>query len=201
MPRNIFDKYKTCYIHIPKTGGTTIEHIIRKNRQKKRGSEHLPIEKYKDYYHYYIFSIVRNPYTRIISVYNYYKQGGNQSEHDINLMNKDTSLCDFLIKYNSKKISHLRTQFSFLKNSTNINYIGKFEKFEDEVKKICEILKIEVNKIPNKRNSKYINNIIITPKFINLVNKIYREDFINYNYKMLQLKESVDYNDFKKMLN
>ena len=116
-------------------------------------------------------------------------------------MNKDTSLCDFLIKYNSKKISHLRTQFSFLKNSTNINYIGKFEKFEDEVKKICEILKIEVNKIPNKRNSKYINNIIITPKFINLVNKIYREDFINYNYKMLQLKESVDYNDFKKMLN
>lgn len=195
--KNISHKYKTCYIHIPKTGGSTIEYILF---GRILTSEHGPVELYKNYYHYFIFSIVRNPYTRIISVYNYYIQGGNQSIHDKNLISKNTSLCNFLVNYNSKKIFHLRTQFSFLKNSDNINYIAKFENFEDEVKKICEILKIRVNKIPNKRKSKY-NNIIITPKFINLVNKIYRDDFVNYNYKMIQLKESVKYNDFKKLLN
>lgn len=191
---NISHKYKTCYIHIPKTGGSTMEYILF---ERDLSSEHCAIDHYKKYYHYFIFSIVRNPYTRIISVYNYYIQGGNQSRTDKKLINKNISLYNFLIKYN--KIGHLRTQFSFLKNSDNINYIAKFENYGDEIKKICEILKIGINEIPNKRVTKY-NNIIITPEFINLVNKMYRDDFVNYDYKMINLKESVKYNDFKKIL-
>lgn len=194
---NVSHKYKTCYIHIPKTGGSTIEYVLF---GRDCVSEHCMIEYYDTYYNYFIFSIVRNPYTRIISIYNYYINGGDQSEYDKKLVNKNTTLDDFLINYNYENLNHLCTQFTFLKNSKHINYIAKFEDYHNEIKKICNVLNIEISTIPHKRKTEYINNIIITPKFINLVNDLYKEDFTNYDYKMITLKDSINYNDFKKIL-
>ena len=54
---NISHKYKTCYIHIPKTGGSTIEYILF---GRNCSSEHRIVDHYKKYYHYFIFSIVIN---------------------------------------------------------------------------------------------------------------------------------------------
>ena len=133
MVLNVSHIYKTCYVHIPKTGGSSIEYILF-NRYNT--SEHCSIEYYKNYFGYYIFSIVRNPYMRIISVYNYYSKGGNQSESDKNII-KNTSLDDFLSRCKNK--GHLKTQFSFLKNSDKkLDYIGKFENYKDEVKKYAK---------------------------------------------------------------
>ena len=195
--KNICKKYKICYIHIPKCGGTSIENFFFKRDYQ---SEHLKIEKYYIYYNYFIFSIVRNPYTRIISIYNYYLHGGDQTEKYKKYNIKNISLNNFLDIYNSINLPHLRTQFSFLKNSDKINYIGKFENLNNDIEKICEKINYNYKLLPHLRRTKY-NNYIITPKFINKVNLIYKIDFDNYNYKMIKIDKNINYDDFIKLLN
>jgi hypothetical protein len=199
-PKNINKKYKVCFIHIPKTGGTTIELLLFNRNKDNPNSEHLQIDKYHKYYNYFIFSFVRNPYTRIISVYNYYKNGGNQTKNDKNLLNKKYNINNFLNFYNKNNMKHLQTQFSFLQNSKYINYTAKFENFEKELNKIFKIINFKHNKhIEQNRKMKYIN-YIIRPELINKINKIYKEDFENYGYKMININKSMKLKELTKLL-
>lgn len=198
--KNLFfniDKYSelninenNIFIHIPKTGGTSIEKIIF----NKNSSNHDNIdifEKNKEIFNnYFIFSFVRNPYTRIISVYNYYYNGGNQSEFDKNVLDKNLSLENFLDFYSKENLNHLETQFSFLKNSTLIKFIGKFENYNEDCKYIFEKIGLENGELLHKRKTKYHDHII-TPKFINDVNKLYKIDFETYDYKMIEINKLI----------
>ena len=62
--KNINHEKRYIFIHIPRTGGTTVEKIFF---NRLRQSEHLTIDSYKNYNNYFIFTFVRNPYLRIIS--------------------------------------------------------------------------------------------------------------------------------------
>lgn len=196
MIKNVSNKYKICFIHIPKTGGSTIEKIFF-NRHLE--SEHLDVEHYIEYDNYFIFSIVRNPYTRIISLYNYYKNGGNKSNYDKNVINNIT-LDKFIESYTSYNIKVLKPQNLFLKNSNRINYIGKFENLENEIIDICKKVNFPLKHIPHLRKTTYTNNYVISPNFVNLVNKIYKEDFEKYNYKMVNIKNTLKYTEFIKYI-
>ena len=152
---NISIKYRACFIHIPKCGGTTVEQLIfnennnrysvGKDGGKYYRTDHSTIQSFNKYYHFYIFTIVRNPYTRIISIFNYYMNNGNGGYSDSNLIvdKGNTSLDNFLDLYNCNQISHLNTQYFYLKDSKEINHIAKFENFEKEIKKILNTLNIK----------------------------------------------------------
>ena len=207
---NISFKYRACFVHIPKCGGTTVEQLIFNDNNDRYsedesggryyGTDHSNILAFSKYYHFYIFTFVRNPYTRIISIFNYYMNNGNGGLSDSNLISdkKNTTLDNFLDLYNCNQIPHLNTQFFYLKDSKEINHIAKFENYIIELKKILSILKIENKEIKNFRKTKKVNHLI-TPKFIEKVNKIYKIDFIRYNYKMIVLTESIKYNEFLKI--
>lgn len=78
-------KYKFIFIHIPKTGGTSIRHAMYDmddNSKKKECFLHSDVnyskaylkrngEKWNDFF---TFSIVRNPYARMVSFYNHLKR-------------------------------------------------------------------------------------------------------------------------------
>ena len=71
--------HKCIFIHIPKTGGTSIENVLRQDKSK--GSDHRLLHEYSHYSvfnSYFKFAIVRNTYDRIWSLYSYYSSGGNQ---------------------------------------------------------------------------------------------------------------------------
>ena len=104
-------------------------------------SHHGTILESKNFYSFFIFTFVRNPYTRIISIFNYYMNNGNGSKNDKNIISdkKNTTLDNFLDLYTCKNIFHLHTQYYFLKDSDNIDYIAKFENYEYE---LCKLLKI-----------------------------------------------------------
>lgn len=206
---NISLKYRACFIHIPKCGGTSIEQLIFNpyndrysigaDGGKYYGADHSTILAFSKYYHFYIFTFVRNPYTRIISVFNYYMNNGNGGYSDSTLITdkKNTSLDNFLEIYNCNQISHLNTQFFYLKDSKNINYIAKFENYNKELEKILSILNIKNKRVNHYRKTIKFKNLI-TPKFIEKVNQIYEIDFIKYNYKMITLKDSIEYDKFVK---
>ena len=76
----ISHKHQCIFIHIPRTGGTSIEHWFLNHTM---GNKNLPLKHltapqakliYKDYWNdYYKFSIIRNPYNRFVSMFRYQK--------------------------------------------------------------------------------------------------------------------------------
>ena len=66
---------KLIFIHVPKTGGTFVERKLAKLKNKVFGGHSNYIHfknKIKSIDNYNIFSIVRNPYDRLISAYFYF---------------------------------------------------------------------------------------------------------------------------------
>lgn len=70
----------TVFIHIPKTGGTSILHWMQENfKHEKRGEKHFDYKMYKkkfgDPTHH--FACVRNPYARLLSWFHYMGEQAN----------------------------------------------------------------------------------------------------------------------------
>lgn len=86
-------KDKLLFVHIPKTGGTSVTESLMQsaahnarlaispypretgNSNFRRKRKHVTLVEYADYYNlseYFVFSVVRNPYTRIFSHFRQY---------------------------------------------------------------------------------------------------------------------------------
>ena len=72
----IIDKYKTIFIHIPKNAGTSIKTFFecKEFYNKHRTIDQIKKENIKAYDSYKKFTIVRNPYDRMVSWYFYLKR-------------------------------------------------------------------------------------------------------------------------------
>ena len=148
----ISHKHKCIFIHIPKTAGTSIESALggwgltQDNEHKLLGdvyqSQHHTLQSIEKTLRqkYFKFTFVRNPWDRFVSLYFYYKGGGNQKS-DIHLKKYIpldfksfvTQPLDTIIPR-----SHLESQFSYLEESGKIelDFIGRFERLEDDYKYI-----------------------------------------------------------------
>ena len=191
MSENFTSSY--AFVHIPKTGGTTIEYLFF---NKKKGSNHNGISSYKDHYHKFIFSIVRNPYTRIFSLFWYYKNGGNGTLSDKIKQKNCTTFYDFF----QTKYSNLRTQHELL-GDEHINYVGRFENFEKEIEYLSRLLKVDCSskiKLRNTRDNQKKMDFVIEPKMIDLISEKYNIDFQKYGYSKIKLKKNMTLREFTK---
>lgn len=192
------------FIHIPKTGGTTLEQYLKKKYIQTlysfKNSQMLPednlknislqhqtyntINKYKDVLKVKfddklkIITIVRNPYDRIISDLFFYK-----------LIEKNTSPEDVYIiikKYIDKDIlydNHNIPQYKFIidNNEKLLSNIHIF-RTENLTKELHEYGFVDYNgKNCSTNYDSYLNN-----DSIKLINRIYHKDFILLKYKKKQ---------------
>jgi sulfotransferase famil protein len=78
----ISHQYGCIFIHIPKTGGKSVQRFFRTNWQNhkdiSRYAQELDPRIFKSYYK---FTVVRNPWDRIVSDYNYQKKKRSQADH------------------------------------------------------------------------------------------------------------------------
>ena len=98
---NINDDYKVIFYHIPKTAGTSIKSALNMDSGfvpyfLSKGAKNYNI-KLKDYKK---FSVVRNPYSRLISLYNYrklrnYDNWAMGKDYDFNTWLKNPKLKGF----------------------------------------------------------------------------------------------------------
>jgi hypothetical protein len=175
---------KVLFIHIPKTGGTSIASFLKLNCMdqwiRKYPARHDPyffMQQMNDISKdIFSFAVVRNPYTR---TYSYYKHFNYQN-------NLNVSFSEFLF-YVKNKISFPKTpmiiypQSFYLFDINNKISISKIYRFED-LDEFENDFKI---KLPHLRKGIYEKKDYYkdyTDENISLVKQIYNQDFKILNY-------------------
>ncbi|MEO0406177.1 MAG: sulfotransferase family 2 domain-containing protein [Cyanobacteria bacterium P01_A01_bin.135] len=158
----IFDQYRCLYIHIPKAGGVSIYNslfaeAIGKEHVKSVG--HYSIRDYqlifgsKTVQDYFTFSIVRNPWARVLSAYKFLRRGGFHKWDAIwaeKHLSKFNSFDDFVIRWltphSACRAMHFIPQHNFLVSCSGqlkIDFIGKLETIEADFDAIRKTLNID----------------------------------------------------------
>tara|TARA_Y100000816_G_scaffold15591_1_gene10262 strand:+ start:1027 stop:1770 length:744 start_codon:yes stop_codon:yes gene_type:complete len=208
------------FIHIPKTAGSTIRSSlnkdskllyngsplnfkrigIKKNDLLKNSNvkiydfvDHMPYQAIKEIKHKnpnIIFTFVRNPYSRAVSLY--FECIRNTKLRNELQITKNISFNEFLNNIKNKQhwFTLSMVQYIGKENIKKISFIGKIEKFKSDTKKLEVKYNIIIdNNFHNYNNSigfKYLpsnyTDYYNNEKNIELVNIIYSEDFKTFNY-------------------
>ena len=206
---------KIIFIHNPKCGGTSIETAL--NMKSKNNHGHILEMEYlygidtrnivlqslcfKFYENYIskdlineclIFSVVRNPYDRVLS--DYYSDNRNcENLYEFllliqNILNKESDLS--LMKFDSKTHkNHFLPQYKYLENSINtkkLNIILKFENLNSDFNKyIDNKITLPFSNKSNNSNIQWEEYYRDKPECIKIINTIYSKDFELYNYNKI----------------
>ena len=191
---------KIIFIHIPKTAGSSIEHLLRDEgkyeldfigvRNGRSTHHYMGIELkmiLKELYpKYYKFSFVRNPYDRLISEYFWCRI--NNVGHKFNkTFDEFLDYVEDVIK--NKKFfkpienDHFIPQYSFLffNKKLIVNNIFKYEDIETVVPLIKKRLKIKTSL--QHLNKSVKNEITLTQEQKDRIYNLYQIDFETFNYE------------------
>jgi chondroitin 4-sulfotransferase 11 len=187
---------KCIFIHIPKAGGISLAISLFGNL----GFGHSEAYKYllvfnkKEFNEYFKFTVVRNPWDRLVSAYLFLKAGGyNQKdkewfdEHLSRYKDFQHFVMEWVNENNVFRGIHFKPQYEFItiKNKIVIDKIYKMENldevevdFREKLNKDIKI--IHKNKTP-LRSKGYRQHYNETTKEI--VRRVYRKDIILLNYQ------------------
>lgn len=203
----VSNKYNFCFIHIYKTGGTTIRKLLIENVDDftKVGHEHGDINECMELMPkikgLYKFAYVRNPYDWLLSLYNYIRMPINHPDYEIVINLTFNEFLNWIKEVGTKRPNHIiapryMTQSEFIYNNNNNILVDEVYKYEDlsdvnkqsNVRVLFKKLNLIVpKKIPvlmkSDRNDYCIDNI--SKDDISLINDIFSDDFKNFNYKKI----------------
>lgn len=200
----ISDSKKICFIHIHRTGGTTVKEVLSKQIDDLRliYGNLCTLDTALNFYPYLkdytILSYVRNPYDLVVSIYENILSDPNIVDY---YAIKNLSFYEFInwlyyVGFKKEETNHscfYRTQTDFLlfNNEIKIDNIYKFETLSNDdnsssLSSILLNLNLEFADIPlrNRSNRKICFQEYYDLKSYRLVNKIFKSDFENFNYKM-----------------
>jgi len=182
------------FIHIPKTGGLSIRRGVFKGRGRSiRISRHKLTHEYSNRFS---FCFIRNPYDRLISAWKMLTRDWQNLPQ--------LSLSEFLDIVTDTSISHTNgNTFKDYKSSCRhhtipqthryncvdlADYIGKFEDYNKEWKKICSIIEWDYQEPPHENKSQTDNNYMqyFNQETLDIVNEYFSEDFERLPYEMIQ---------------
>ena len=155
-------EHKFIFIHIPKSGGTSIGKSLLNDDSLYDNKSHNPYSKelvmpiYDDYFK---FSIVRNPWARLVSLF-YEKTprftgGISFSDYikEICINNTNSSI----LQRDKNAILHSSPYLDYWFNGTidKIDFVGKFEDIQNCWKTISKRLQYSTSLLPKRRIGVY----------------------------------------------
>lgn len=189
----ISDTHKTIFVHIPKVAGQSIETIFLKDlglgwedrhelllRIKKKGEEgphrlaHLRAKDYVAMHYinaerfetYFKFSFVRNPYNRVLSLYNYLGY------------NRIISVTKFIDKVLSRSVKgnhfFFQSQYDYLYDNHGkllVDYVGKLEDISKDIEYVLDRTGLHGVSLPHVNKSEKglkrgLTTLIKNPAFL-----------------------------------
>lgn len=170
-----------AFVHIPKTGGTTITNILSEIDGTEFITAHDSVRMVPG--GYFIFTIVRNPFTRLTSAW----------QHGVRKNKYNTSFSHFLKTINLNDLWILPQSFYFNAGKTKqkqINFVGKYENFITDAKVIFKKINVDINYIP------HLNKNPIYDKHPNLKQEDYYKSFYTEEWMKDWVRDNYK-NDFK----
>jgi hypothetical protein len=173
--------HKAVFVHIPRTGGQSIEHVFLRHLgldqrmrsalllREKTDSEsgpprlsHLTAEQYvecgyltqQQFRDYYTFGFVRNPWQRVISFYNYLGYATKCGFIEF--------VTDILVNKLIRELPwFILPQCEYLFDSENrqlVNFVGRFENIQQNFEIVCTTLGLPKIPLPLINQSPEDNN-------------------------------------------
>jgi hypothetical protein len=205
----ICDKEKFIFIHIPKNSGTTMTELLQKTYEDtkllmfcERDGINIGIDKMHLYHKvidkfipknildkYIKFCIIRNPYDKLYSAWNFIKE--RHGYNDVNDFIKYKLDENFI--YGNEIIPgdarvHYRPQYTFVYDEQNnkfVDFIIRYENLNEDISKLNKKYNLHIPLYDNGNTQKnYIN--FYNKDSINKINNLYKKDFILLNYEMLE---------------
>ena len=186
----ISHKYKCIFIHIPKTGGMAVESFLTErdpDANIRVGNRyHNNWHKYKKYFkkewdEYFKFSVVRNPWARIVSKYLMYKHGNHVHRERFFQRN------DFKDSLDHWRIRCDKPQHSFICKGDDIvvDHVCRFENLAEDFKKVQTQLGIDAQDLPvvNKSRSPYDYKDFYNEGVKAKIGELFSRDIDIFNYK------------------
>jgi|LakMenE18May11ns_1017448.scaffolds.fasta_scaffold9953621_2 hypothetical protein len=192
-------KYNAVFLHIYKTAGTTLRtelSLIDRDSYEIGGghSDYSEIEEQVS--DKIVFSVVRNPYDWIYSLYQYSYNYNTHPFHAFSITNS----FDQFVNWHFENIEILnqtgingklqtQTEYLSVRDELKVKHILKMENLEVELNQFFRdvlrhggIIRLKtLNATPYTK----VNPKTFSKQTINLINKNYEKDFRNFNYQMI----------------
>lgn len=182
------------FLHIPKTGGNSVKSLVEGYGDKvafwgHRIKQEIPNPS---------FCFVRNPYDRLVSAYFYLTDNPAYNEPDISygeLLKKYSGFRDFVLSMREdrldKAIIHLKPMSYYICNAEGqiaIDHVFKVEspRLIDRYLKSIGIKGTFRNTFMNTSDHAPYKEYLEL-KTVAEINRIYADDFKNFNYKMIRV--------------
>lgn len=139
-------KYKFIFVHIIKTGGTSIEKFFRGRKDHKSASKIKKQLGENIWNEYFKFTFVRNPFEKIVSQYHY-------NRHKWGL--KDSTFKEYVKTWSDGQKISTFPQLNLFYIDEKLDFIGRFENFQEDFNIVCDKIGIPQQQLPHKNKSKH----------------------------------------------
>ena len=184
----VSNKHKFVFVHIPKTGGTSMTMMLEPHLDEKakkpmgRGWQsqfhkhglHSGInsKRYRQYEDFFKFAIVRNPYDRLCSIWRSGMSGSAKYRFD-----KFVKICkpgNYKVQYN-----HIYENKKLL-----VDYIMKYENYDQEVRGFFDKFGLLCGEIPHKLKTTHRQKrkTELNQELSDIIYRKYRIDFDTFGY-------------------
>ncbi len=192
-----FDVHKCIFVHIPKTGGTS---VTRSLFGRPTGG-HAAIWKYQlifdqdEFETYFKFAFVRNPWDRVLSAYEDIRRRGERVK-DKEWVRRNLAGCDdfgsFVKRWVNKKNIYgdphvlFIPQYEFISlggSDSLMDFVGRFESLERDFDFIKSRLGIDCELQKRNMGARKDYREFYTEETMQIVAEAYREDIEMFNYR------------------
>lgn len=195
-----FVSNECIFVHVPKAAGISVNTALFGHL----AGGHQTVRDYRlifgrRFWSYYKFTFVRNPYSRLVSTYEYLKNGGNPSwpsNRDFcrEVIDSYNGFSDFVLKWLLPEKTqwpkvHFYPQVHFLTidGTISVNFVGCVERIENDFGEVCQKLNIKAAlPIRNRTrgNRRPVQEYYDKDAVIRRVQDVYRSDFESFGYSL-----------------
>ncbi|GAB3678634.1 sulfotransferase family 2 domain-containing protein [Salinisphaera aquimarina] len=189
-----FDERRALFIHIPKCAGVSLSRALFGNL----AGGHKPLTHYCRVFEprlllaYFKFTIVRNPWDRLVSAYFFLKKGGMDaadrdwaSRHLADFADFEDFVRRWVNPHNIWQGEHFYPQSYFVDSGrypVELDFVGRFETLDRDFAHIAERIDIDVTLAKHNQSGHRHYADYYSPTTRDIVAAVYAEDIRRFGY-------------------